>query len=38
LVPEELLPLLLKEAAVDNAEDGEKKNLFFFVVSERNYF
>jgi len=24
LVPEELLPLLLKEAAVENAEDGRK--------------
>jgi hypothetical protein len=23
-VPEELLPLLLKEAAVENAEDGRK--------------
>jgi hypothetical protein len=28
LVPEELLPLLLKEAAVENAEEGRK---FFFL-------
>jgi len=29
LVPEELLPLLLKEAAVENAEDGRKEKCFF---------
>jgi hypothetical protein len=34
LVPEELLPLLLKEAAVENAEEG-RKNLFFAVVGKR---
>jgi hypothetical protein len=42
LVPEELLPLLLKEAAVENAEEGRKflrkKNRVFFVVGERDYF
>jgi len=42
LVPEELLPLLLKEAAVENAEEGRKilrnKKSFFFVVGERDYF
>lgn len=36
LVPEELLPLLLKEAAVDNAEEGEKKvtHALFCMVNE----
>ncbi len=42
LVPEELLPLLLKEAAVENAEEGRKilrkKIVFFFVVGEKDYF
>lgn len=28
LVPEELLPLLLKEAAVENAEYGRRNNFF----------
>jgi hypothetical protein len=31
LVPEELLPLLLKEAAVENAEEG-RKNLFLLLL------
>ena len=29
LVPEELLPLLLKEAAAENAEDGKKTKVIF---------
>jgi hypothetical protein len=30
LVPEELLPLLLKEAAVENAEEGRKIDEKYF--------
>jgi hypothetical protein len=39
LVPEELLPLLLKEAAVENAEDGRREfSPFCFLVDEKDCF
>lgn len=39
LVPEELLPLLLKEAAAENGEDGKKTEIdVHFLMTTRDEF